>query len=190
MRNCLQLMKELGIQTIYFLKSDLKSAFRILGIDPRFHSFLIMKVKHPITHQTFYFVDTCLPFGASISCSHFQRFLNPLKAIVEGIVGRIQRTLLTNYLDDFLFIYFTAEGCNALVVIFLDICNQIRFPVSLDKTEWMTTRIIFLGMLLDGRNHILSISLQRRDEILHMVRKFTQKKKIYSERPTETGWSP
>ena len=31
-RQCLQLMKDLGIQTLYFAKSDLQSAFRILRI--------------------------------------------------------------------------------------------------------------------------------------------------------------
>ena len=42
-KNCLQLMKDLGIQTIFFAKSDLKSAFRILGILPSQCCYLILK---------------------------------------------------------------------------------------------------------------------------------------------------
>ena len=82
-----------------------------------------------------------------------------------------------NYLDDFLFIYFTEGGCNQIVVIFLQVCEDINFPVSLDKTEWATTCIVFLGMLLDGEKHLLSISLECCDEFLHMVQIFKGKTK-------------
>ena len=176
-RNCLLLIKELGIQTIYYSKSDLQSGFRILGIKPGQRCLLIMKAQHPRTKIWFFFVDKCLPFGASISCSHFQRFSNALRAIVEGIAGKVQRALISNYLDDFLFIHFTKNGCEYIVIVFLDVCKQISFPVALEKTEWSTTTIIFLGMLLDGKNHTLSISMERRDEILHLIRKFMHKKK-------------
>ena len=107
--NCLQLMYDLGINTIFFAKSDLKSAFRILGIGPDQRCYLILKARHPVTKEWFYFMDKCLPFGATISCSHFQCFSNALKTIVEVIANRIRRSLLTTYLDDFLFIYFMPE---------------------------------------------------------------------------------
>ena len=136
-----------------------------------------MKARHPLTKELFYFVDKCLPFGASISCAHFQCFSDALYAIVVGITQRIQRSLLTNYLDDFLFIYFTEEGCNRQVCIFLNICNQIQFPVSLEKTEWASTQIVFLGMLLNGVTFTLSIAVERRDEILYLVKKFKCKTK-------------
>ena len=134
-KDCLRLMNELGIKILFFVKSDLKSAFRILPLLPKFRCSLIMKAQHPVSKEWFYFVDKCLLFGASISCSHFQRFSNALKSIVEVIAGKIYRTLLTNYLDDFLFIYFTEQGCNHIVIIFLSVCKDINFPVALDKTE-------------------------------------------------------
>ena len=175
-RNCLYLMQDLGIQVIYFAKSDLKSVFRILSILPWQRCYLVLNAKHPITGKVYFFVDKCLPFGASISCSHFQRFSNALRSIVERISNRIRRTLITNYLDDFLFVYFQIQGCNEIVVLFLRICGEINFPVALDKTEWASLRMIFLGMLLDGTNHTLSISLERWKEILHMVKVFQHKK--------------
>ena len=64
-------------------KSDMKSAFRNLGIRKRDWKFLVMKATNPLDGQTYYFVDKCLPFGASISCSHFQRFSDAIKDIVQ-----------------------------------------------------------------------------------------------------------
>ena len=94
-----------------------------------------MKARDPRTGVWVFLIDKCLLFGASISCAHFQRFSNALKAIVEGILGQLRKTLITNYLDDFLFIYISIQGCNAIVIIFLNVCERIRFPVALDKTE-------------------------------------------------------
>ena len=64
-------------------KSDMKSAFRNLGIRKKDWKYLVMKATSPLDGKTYYFVDKCLPFGASISCSHFQRFSNAVKHIVQ-----------------------------------------------------------------------------------------------------------
>ena len=176
-KDCLQILKEFGIHILFFSKSDLKSAFCILGIRFLDHCLLVMKARNPRTGDWVFFIDKCLPFGASISCAHFQRFSNALKAIVEGISGQLRKTLITNYLDDFLFIYISIQSCNAIVIIFLNVCERIRFPVSLDKTEWASPRIVFLGMLLDGSTLTISISEERRWEILNLVQKFFDKRK-------------
>ena len=170
-------MKHLGIRTIYFSKSDLKSAFSILGIKPGQRCYLILKARDPETGNWWFFIDKCLPFGASISCAHFQHFSNALRFIVETIANRSLLTFITNYLDDFLFIYVTAEGCNVIVAIFLDVCGQINFPVATEKTVWASPMIIFLGMLLDGRTHTLSILIQRRDKVLELVKIYKDKRK-------------
>ena len=56
-------------------------------------------------------------------------------------------------------------------------CDYINFPVALDKTEWGATTVVFLGMLLNGKTHTLSIDETRHHEILNLVRLFTDKKK-------------
>ena len=61
-------------RTVYAGKSDLKSAFRILGLSKNCWQWLVMKAQDPQTKDWFYFVDKCLPFGSSISCALFQRF--------------------------------------------------------------------------------------------------------------------
>ena len=66
----LQLLGESGI--LWYSKRDLKSAFRILGLSPSIFWLLVMRARNPDSNEMAYFVDKCLPFGASISCTHFQ----------------------------------------------------------------------------------------------------------------------
>ena len=67
-----------GKPILWFVKSDLKSAFCIIPLFPGEFWLLIMTVEHPTTGEVFYFVDKCLPFGYSISCALFQTFSDGL----------------------------------------------------------------------------------------------------------------
>ena len=80
-------------------RSDNRSAFRNLGILPRHWWYLIMKAKSPIDHCWYFFVDKCHPFGASISCSHFQKVSDAVAFLVQHSTNKP----LVNYLDDYLF---------------------------------------------------------------------------------------
>ena len=55
-------------------KMDAKSPFRLVPLSRKCWRLLVMCAHDPVTNRIYYFVDKCLPFGASISCSHFQRF--------------------------------------------------------------------------------------------------------------------
>ena len=70
-------------RTVYAGKSDLKSAFRMIRLSSDSWPWLVMKAKDPITNEWKFFVDKCLPFGASISCALFQRFSNALCYLFE-----------------------------------------------------------------------------------------------------------
>ena len=133
---------------IYFGKSDIRSAFRILPLSRRSWPWLVMMAQNPVTNEWVFFVDKCLPFGASISCALFQRVSNVVKHIVEFQTG----SPLTNYLDDFLFYALLEARLNKLVSEFIRICQCIGLPIALEKTEWATTVITFLRILLDGVN--------------------------------------
>ena len=64
-------------------KSDMKSVFRNLPIKPQDRKWLVMKATNPKDGIEYYFIDKCLPFGASISCSHFQRVSNAIQHILK-----------------------------------------------------------------------------------------------------------
>ena len=137
-----------------------------------------MKAKHPETGETFYFVDKCLPFGHSISCALFQAFSDALAFIYKYLVKHL--TTLdtnTNYLDDFLFAALTEWLCNKLMSVFLDMCQQIGVPSAPEKTEWACTIITFLGILLDGRYHVLAVPEQKRTKALNQLCSLIDKKK-------------
>ena len=104
-------------------KSDLQNAFRFVRT-------LGMEAQDPISGKWKFFIDKCLPFGASISCSHFQRFSNALCHIFESRTGTTGQ--VTNYLDNFLFLALTMLACNTLIQAFLNLCSELGIPVSID----------------------------------------------------------
>ena len=78
-------------------KSDMTSAFRHFAIAKKYWRYLIMKAKNPVDQKFYYFVDKCMPLGAAVSCSHFQRFSNAIAHIVKTAFSKQN----INYLDDF-----------------------------------------------------------------------------------------
>ena len=120
-------------ENIYFSKTNVQIAFRILPLKPSCFCWLAMKAEKPLTGKTVFFIEKCLPFGASISCSHFQRFSNALRHIFEHKTGCTM--VVTNYLDDFLFVENSEAKCNELVRIFLQICKEIGVLLQLKRLK-------------------------------------------------------
>ena len=131
--------------------------------------------KDPRDKKWKFFVDKCLPFGASISCALYQRILDAVAHLVKHrqpiIFGII------NYLDDFLFIEITKDRCDKLMQEFLDICEKICLPISDEKTEWSSPIMTFLGNLLDGINLIIAIPLDKQQKAINLLNGFEGKKK-------------
>ena len=80
-------------------KSEISSMFTHVPMACDQWWLLVMIVMHPITRKIFYFVDKCLPFGASISCAIFQA----VSDATAWIVAVKTRKPNVNYLDDYLF---------------------------------------------------------------------------------------
>ena len=141
----LQLVENETDTPIFIGKSDMRMAFRNLGLNRRSFKFLVMKARCPLDHNWYYFVDKCLPFGASISCALFQEFSNCIAHLMKFRTDR----QTVNYLDDYLFACYLRSLCDDQIKQFLSLCSEINFPVSLEKTEWASTRVTFLGLLID-----------------------------------------
>ena len=136
-------------------KSDMKSAFRNLGVLPQQFKYLLMKARSPIDGKWYYFLDKCLPFGAGISCKLFQEFSNSIAHLVKWRL-QLQKAPI-NYLDDFFFVAFLKYLCDQQLQGFIDICEAIKFPIAMDKTYWGSTEIVFLGFLLNTAKQIIGI---------------------------------
>ena len=173
--SAVKLVLRMNAPVVYFGLCDISNAFRIVPCNCRSRRWTVLKSEDPTTGKTVFFVDKNLPFGSSISCNLFQRFSNGLKHIVEVISGR--RINIVNYLDDFLFLGESKQVCNSLIDEFMRVCNFVGVPVASDKTVRATTRIIFLGILLDGESEILSVPMDKRLRAINMLLLVSQKRK-------------
>ena len=162
----------------YGAKSDMRSAFRNLGIKKKHWKYLVMKAKSPIDGKWYYFVDKCLPFGAAISCAIFQKFSNSIAHLVGWKVrlNTGETKLVVNYLDDFLFAALKKILCDYQVNTFLKICEQINFPVSMEKTIFGTTQLTFLGLLVDTIRKIVAIPEDKLTKAMNMILSVLNKK--------------
>ena len=150
----------------------MQSAFRNLRIKKKHWKYLIMKAKSSIDGKEYFFMDKCLLFGASISCSHFQQFSNAIRHIVEF---RTKKSLV-NYMDDFLFAALMKLICNNQVKEFLKVCALIAFPVSMEKTFWGTTKLVFLGLLIDTINQCVCVPIDKVKKAVALIGSVIDKK--------------
>ena len=164
-----------GKHTIFFGKTDASSTFRVLPLKRLCFCWMVVKAVDPSDNKMKYFIDKCLPFGASISCALYQKFSDALRFIIEHRSGK---KAITNYLDDFLFAAITCWLCNQLMIQFIELCQDINVPIADDKTEWATVCIMFLGILLDGDSFILSIPIDKQRKALNLLNKVTNKCKV------------
>ena len=118
-------------------------------------------------------------FGAAISCSHFQKFSDAVAHLVAYRTGRS----LVNYLDDFLFAALMAYLCNLQLKVFMQVCCEICFPVSLEKTYWASTRLVFLRLLIDTIKQLVMLACEKiakgRELIINILEKTSKKVTVH-----------
>ena len=179
--NCLKLLQLVPDATIWLGIADLESAFRLVAMNKRSWSLLVMKARNPESGIMFYFIDKCMPFGSSISCAIFQKFSNALHHIVTYkmlATNLTVTTFITNYLDDFLFIAILEQGCYHIMVIFHETCKVIGIPVAENKTRWPDTEVVFLAILINGISKTLSIPEEKRLKAVDWLRLCCENRKV------------
>ena len=164
-----------------FGKTDSSNAFRLVPLLVAQHYLLVMMCIHPKTGEKCFFIDKCLPFGSSRSCTIFQEFSDALAYIAKMKIRaeKIARNpALSNYLDDFLFIVLKMCICSAMLKEFLSLCHTIGCPISEEKMETSTEIIVFLGILLNGRLHVVSIPQDKVIKALNLIQEVIELKKV------------
>ena len=86
--------------------------------------------------------------------------------------------LITNYLDDFLFIALSQQNCNMAMIIFHQVCKQIGVPISESKTKWPETQMTFLAILIDGNNKTLGIPEEKQIKAVQWIQTCCERKKV------------
>ena len=62
--------------------------------------------------------------------------------------------------------------------VFLQICEQLGVPIAMEKTEWRSDKLTFLGLLLDGSNFTVSVPEIKRTQTINMIQLLLSKKKV------------
>ena len=146
-------------------RSDVSAAFRNLCISRKFWPFLVMKARSPLDHKWYKFFDKCLAFGASISCAIYQMVSD---AITHVLRYKTKKNSI-NYLDDNFFCSLLEKLCNGQVDSFIQICERIGMPISVEKTLWASTMMVFLGFLLDMVHQRILIPCEKITRGINMI---------------------
>ena len=160
-------IKQSGVGS-YLAKTDIKSAFRILPINPQDYHLLGIKWSGQ------YYYDKCMPMGCSSSCKTFETFSTAVEWIAQDKLGLAN---LIHLLDDFLLIQTTESQCSRSLRLFLELCDFLGIPMAPEKTFGPSTILTFAGVELDT---IRCESRLPEDKLLkckQLIAEFIKKKK-------------
>ena len=120
----IKLITQTGVGS-YLAKTDIKSAFRILPVNPQDYHLLGIKWNSQ------YYFDKCMPMGCSSSCKTFEAFSTAIEWIAKD---KLCIANLIHLLDDFLLIQPMASQCSVSLRLFSDLCDFLGIPMAPEKT--------------------------------------------------------
>lgn len=137
----------------YLSRTDCKSAFLMLPLAPDQFKWVVLMCRHPVSGVKYYFCVKTVIFGSGTSCFLYMKLSNALAHIFRVKSGGD----INNFLDDFLTCKIDEEGCNGYLQLFINICQDINLPLSIEKTCFATQIIVFLGLLINSVTQTISI---------------------------------
>ena len=165
----IDMIQELG-QGALLGKLDIQSAFNLCPIQPEDFELLGIQYNNEI------WIQKCLPQGAAMSCAIFERFSTALQWIISTIS---KSKYLDHYLDDFIFLgQASTNNCRILMTQFESVCKDIGIPLSSDKTEGPTTKLIYLGYELDSIAMEIRIPIDKINRAKNSIENIISMKKV------------
>jgi len=170
-QDAISLIQKLG-QNCYMAKSDIKSAFRLIPINPADYP------KLGFSYKGKFYYDKCLAQGCSSSCRIFERFSTALEWILKNKFG-VEDSC--HVLDDFLFLAVTYLACRSSLESWKALCKLLNIPLALDKTFDPSQIMIFLGIELSTIEMMARLPLDKliayRKQLQELLRARTVKLK-------------
>jgi len=166
--DAIALIKQIG-RGCFMAKTDIKSAFRIIPINPSDYNLLGM------TWNKQYFFDKTLPMGCSSSCAIFEKFSTALEWIA---LTKIKVSGVLHILDDFLFIAASAQKCQLDLNNFMQLCTNVGVPIAHEKTEGPFTCIQFAGITLDSIKMEARLPEDKLAKCRALLNEFNTRKKV------------
>lgn len=163
----IKLITQTGVGS-YLAKTDIKSAFRILPVNPQDYHLLGIKWNGQ------YYFDKCIPMGCSSSCKTFETFSTAIEWIAKD---KLCIANLIHLLDDFLLIQPTASQCSVSLRLFLDLCDFLGIPMAPEKTFGPSTILTFAGVELDTIRCESRLPVDKLVRCSQLIASFLKKKK-------------
>ena len=148
----------------YLAKIDLTDAYRLVPIKKSDWKFLGMRIGDE------FFIDRCLPMGASSSCRIFQRISDAIAWMFKASCPVVVRVF--NYLDDFLLLVKGKTDCEMALTHVEHVCRRAGIPISPHKTIRPSTVIVFLGLGIDAGKNVLFIPPEKVHGTLKTLKEF------------------
>lgn len=167
--SAIEMIRSLGRHALCS-KMDIKSAFRLLRINPA--DFHLLGFQF----QGNYYIDKCLPFGCSMACATFEKFATFLEWTIKCKSGL---NSAVHYLDDFLFAGpKNTSDCKKLMQTFRSLCQDIGVPLAEEKTVGPTSCLVFLGLEINTDEMNVKIPPDKIVKTLETLKKVLGKKKV------------
>ena len=155
----LDLIRALGPGT-QLVKMDLKEAYRVVPVHPNDHHLLGVSWEGAV------YVDRSLPFGLRSAPKIFT-------AVADAMAWALHTRgirLLLHYLDDFLFFQppgeaFSLDTRTTATSVF----QELGVPVADHKTEGPSSRVTFLGFVIDTRAFQVSLPDDKLSRLQEMI---------------------
>ena len=148
-------------------KFDLKSAYRNVPVHPDDRELLGMIWKDQL------YVDTALPFGLRSAPKIFNAVAEALAYMIrEKGVGWLE-----HYLDDYVIVGPPqSPRCRKDLIVALDTCGEVGFPVAVDKTGWPATLMTLLGIEFDSVKQELRLPEDKLQKLKKLVAGWRRRK--------------
>ena len=65
-----------------------------------------------------------------------------------------------------------------MLKVFHTLCDWLNIPIGKEKTVWAALRVVFLGILMDGKDRILALPTEKKDKAGYMLQHCLTKKKV------------
>ena len=160
---------------IYLAKADIQAAFKLLPVHTGDQPLLLCQIN------SFFYIMKTMPEGFTSSCKNFEDFSSAVQWMVEKFskIDSYPELLLAirHYLDDFIFLSASENGCKYLLEIFILLCSYLGIPLAEKKLVYPTKIIEYLGFIIDTVNRIIKIPKDKVDKLLEKISMIESKKR-------------
>jgi len=157
----------------YQCKIDLRHGYRSVPIHPDDYQHCGAKWSFNGSAKPTYIMDTRLCFGASKAPEIFQK-------ITSSVVRMMKRRGYTScfvYLDDFYICSPSQEGARAAYDCLWKLLTDLGFTINRTKSVPPTKQLVFLGLMIDTANQIVSIPERKLQDLRQELSSWQCKKR-------------